>query len=153
MVSNSTNIFHLVSTDQITAIFQGKSRLILGREQEDTAPGGVEVDVEAGDVIVIPAGVSHRSLTSEDDYRYIGVYPEVGAQTTLFCELITHNLRTHQSGETFTVKEAKTWRTCAKRSAPFTRQTMTPYTAKMDHCLQYGDKARKVRKHSYCWVK
>lgn len=30
-----------------------------------------------GDVVVVPAGVSHRSLTSEGGYRYIGVYPEV----------------------------------------------------------------------------
>lgn len=73
------------SDNTISAIFQGKSRLILGREQDDAAPGGIEVDVAAGDVIVIPAGVSHRSLTSEDDYRYIGVYPEVSAQIFFLC--------------------------------------------------------------------
>lgn len=59
------------------AVFQGGSRLVLGRERHDTATGGVEVDVKAGDVIVVPAGVSHRSLSAYGDYRYIGVYPEV----------------------------------------------------------------------------
>lgn len=59
------------------AVFQGGSRLALGRERHETATGGVEVDVKAGDVIVVPAGVSHRSLSAYGDYRYIGVYPEV----------------------------------------------------------------------------
>ncbi|KAJ5211917.1 uncharacterized protein N7498_003563 [Penicillium cinerascens] len=54
----------------------GGSRLALGRERHETATGGVEVDVKAGDVIVVPAGVSHRSLSAYGDYRYIGVYPE-----------------------------------------------------------------------------
>lgn len=39
--------------------------------------GGVEVDVRVGDVVVVPAGVSHKSLTAQDGYRYIGVYPKV----------------------------------------------------------------------------
>jgi uncharacterized protein YjlB len=64
------------------AIVQGESRLVLGRSkpnegQEGT--GGVEVDVSTGDVVVVPAGVSHRSLTSSGGYRYIGVYPEVSS--------------------------------------------------------------------------
>lgn len=50
-----------------------------------TGSGGVEIDVGPGDVIVVPAGVSHFSISSEDDYRYTGVYPEVrevsGART------------------------------------------------------------------------
>lgn len=61
----------------IPAVLQGKSRLVLGRERHETATGGVEVDVSAGDVVVVPAGVSHRSLSAEGEYRYIGVYPEV----------------------------------------------------------------------------
>jgi uncharacterized protein YjlB len=39
--------------------------------------GGQEIDVRAGDVIVLPAGTGHCSLQSSRDYRYIGVYPEV----------------------------------------------------------------------------
>jgi uncharacterized protein YjlB len=64
------------------AIIQGSSRLVLGRQKPSDgqeSADGVEIDVEAGDVVVVPAGVSHRSLdgTSEGGYRYIGVYPEV----------------------------------------------------------------------------
>ena len=59
------------------AIIRGSSRLALGRAKEDKGTDGVEVDVCMGDVIVIPAGVSHRSLRSDDGFRYIGVYPEV----------------------------------------------------------------------------
>ncbi|OAK96063.1 hypothetical protein IQ06DRAFT_297547 [Phaeosphaeriaceae sp. SRC1lsM3a] len=69
------------NTHECYAIIQGESRLVLGRckpvdGQEGT--GGVEVDVSTGDVVVVPAGVSHRSLTSSGGYRYIGVYPETG---------------------------------------------------------------------------
>lgn len=62
------------------AIVQGESRLVLGRPKPVNGAegtGGVEVDVFPGDVVVVPAGVSHRSLTSSGGYRYIGVYPEV----------------------------------------------------------------------------
>lgn len=37
----------------------------------------MEVTVEAGDVIVFPAGTAHSSLHSSEDYQYVGVYPEV----------------------------------------------------------------------------
>lgn len=68
---------HHTNTIDLIAIFQGGSRLALGRERHETATGGVEIDVRAGDVVVVPAGVSHRSLSVYGDYRYIGVYPEV----------------------------------------------------------------------------
>ncbi|WYZ42404.1 hypothetical protein EsH8_VI_000103 [Colletotrichum jinshuiense] len=54
-------------------IFRGHSKLLIGKIQDGT---GVEVDVKAGDVIVLPAGTAHSCLESSPDYRYIGVYPE-----------------------------------------------------------------------------
>jgi uncharacterized protein YjlB len=57
-------------------IFRGESTLLLGRGQSDEH-GGLEVDVHAGDVIVLPAGTAHCCLQSTQDYRYIGVYPKV----------------------------------------------------------------------------
>ena len=57
-------------------IFQGHSKLLLGRIQDGN---GLEVDVKTGDVIVLPAGTAHSSLQSSPDYRYIGVYPQVGS--------------------------------------------------------------------------
>jgi uncharacterized protein YjlB len=41
---------------------------------------GLKVDVEAGDVVVLPAGTAHSSISSSPDYRYIGVYPYVSFQ-------------------------------------------------------------------------
>ena len=60
-------------------IIQGRSTLALGRERDEAATGGVEISVSTGDVVVVPAGVSHRSIDAEDGYRYIGVYPEVSS--------------------------------------------------------------------------
>jgi uncharacterized protein YjlB len=47
--------FHSV-THECYAVFKGKSRLLLGRGPLDDAEkdGGVEVDVEVGDIIVLP---------------------------------------------------------------------------------------------------
>ena len=61
--------------------------LALGREGDESAQGGVEVEVKAGDVIVVPAGVSHRSLNAEN-YRYIGVYPKVLLSCPRLCDNI-----------------------------------------------------------------
>jgi uncharacterized protein YjlB len=42
----------------------------------ETNPGRVETAVEEGDVIIIPAGVSHRLLkTLSGDFQMIGSYP------------------------------------------------------------------------------
>lgn len=79
-------------TNKSSAVFQGSSRLVLGRDRDDVdevGTGWLEVDVGPGDIIVIPAGVSHRSLTSEGDYRYIGVYPEVFRRPLSHPSLVT----------------------------------------------------------------
>jgi uncharacterized protein YjlB len=87
-----THHFHSV-THESYAAFKGRSRLLLDRGPLDGEDAGMEVDIEAGDVIVLPvrhidpqawwyfkadiiqAGVSHCSLTSEGDYSYVGLYP------------------------------------------------------------------------------
>ncbi|KAJ9307845.1 hypothetical protein DTO217A2_2601 [Paecilomyces variotii] len=63
------------NTHECYGVFQGESRLLLGCGQSDE-DGGLEVDVYAGDVIVLPAGTAHCCLQSTKDYRYIGVYPK-----------------------------------------------------------------------------
>jgi uncharacterized protein YjlB len=45
--------FHSV-THECYAVFQGSSRLLLGRGPLDDASGGIEVDLKRGDIIVLP---------------------------------------------------------------------------------------------------
>jgi uncharacterized protein YjlB len=57
-------------------VFRGESTLLIGCGHNDS-DGGQEIELSAGDVIVLPAGTGHCNLQSSKDYKYIGVYPEV----------------------------------------------------------------------------
>ena len=39
-------------------------------------PGGVKQTATAGDVIIIPAGVSHKNMNQSENFRVVGAYPE-----------------------------------------------------------------------------
>ncbi|KAI0476300.1 RmlC-like cupin domain-containing protein [Xylariaceae sp. FL0804] len=49
---------------EVLCVSRGRARLRFGG---DGNPGGVEAVVEAGDVMVVPAGVAHRLLSEEGD--------------------------------------------------------------------------------------
>lgn len=75
---------HYHSTShEVLGVYAGSAKLHLGGEQ------GQKVDVEAGDIIVIPAGVGHKNLGSSQDFGVVGAYPNGSS----------YDLKTGKSGE------------------------------------------------------
>ncbi|GHA16596.1 hypothetical protein GCM10007989_09560 [Devosia pacifica] len=54
---------------EVLGVFSGWARLMMG------GPQGRELLVEAGDIVVIPAGVAHQHVGSSDDFQLAGGYP------------------------------------------------------------------------------
>jgi len=54
---------------EVLGIFGGNVAVQLG------GPNGMVVDAQAGDVIIIPAGVAHKNMGSSSDFRCVGAYP------------------------------------------------------------------------------
>ncbi|HEV7232066.1 MAG TPA: cupin domain-containing protein [Bacteroidia bacterium] len=57
-------------THEVLGVISGKATLLLGGEN------GLQVRVEKGDVLLIPAGVAHRNLSPEHSLTCIGAYPD-----------------------------------------------------------------------------
>jgi len=55
---------------EVLGIFQGSARIQFG------GPGGVALLLEKGDVVIIPAGVAHKSIDVYDNFLCIGAYPK-----------------------------------------------------------------------------
>ena len=55
---------------EVLGIVRGSARVRFG------GPNGQAVDVEAGDVVVVPAGVAHRNEGASSDFLVVGGYPE-----------------------------------------------------------------------------
>lgn len=68
----STTHFHS-TTHEVLCISHGAARLLFGGEEN---PGSVEVTVEKGDVIVVPAGVAHRLIEDLGGFQMVGSYPD-----------------------------------------------------------------------------
>ena len=70
----STTHFHSTA-HEVLCISRGKARLCFGGEEN---PGKVEMQVEKGDVLILPAGVGHRlleDLTDSGGFEMVGSYP------------------------------------------------------------------------------
>lgn len=55
---------------EVLAVFDGRARVVLG------GPGGRQVGLETGDVVVLPAGTGHCLVESHAGFEIIGAYPE-----------------------------------------------------------------------------
>ena len=54
---------------EVLVVFRGHAEVQLGGDQ------GVTQKINAGDVVIIPAGVAHKNLGASDDFGIVGAYP------------------------------------------------------------------------------
>lgn len=57
------------NTHEVLGVYLGSAKLHMGGES------GINIDVSAGDIIIIPAGVGHKNLGSSRDFGVVGAYP------------------------------------------------------------------------------
>ncbi len=60
--------YHSVS-HEVLGVFQGTALLHMGD------PNGEKLNVEAGDILIIPAGVGHKCISHSEDFTVVGAYP------------------------------------------------------------------------------
>lgn len=62
---------HYHSTShEVLGVYSGSATVLFGGEQ------GITQEIQRGDVVLIPAGVAHKNLSSSDDFGVVGAYPE-----------------------------------------------------------------------------
>lgn len=64
------------NTFEVLGVISGSTRVLLGGDH------GKSVLLNTGDVLIIPPGIAHRNLRTEDSIKCIGAYPD-GIQYTM----------------------------------------------------------------------
>jgi uncharacterized protein YjlB len=54
---------------EVIGVYRGHARVLFGHT------GGIPLDLQAGDIVVIPAGTGHECLESSEDFHAVGAYP------------------------------------------------------------------------------
>lgn len=54
---------------EVLAVYSGNCHLMLGGDE------GIEFEINKGDVIIIPAGVAHKNISSSKNFKCVGAYP------------------------------------------------------------------------------
>lgn len=60
--------FHSIA-HEVVGVYKGSAQLHMGGEN------GEKLDVEAGDVLIIPAGTGHKQISASGDFAVLGAYP------------------------------------------------------------------------------
>ncbi len=55
---------------EVLGVYGGSARVQLGGDD------GIILEIAAGDVLIIPAGVAHKNLGASEDFRVVGAYPQ-----------------------------------------------------------------------------
>jgi uncharacterized protein YjlB len=58
------------NTHEVLGVYEGRATVQLGGDK------GVEVRLQKGDVLIIPAGVAHKNLDKENSLKCVGAYPD-----------------------------------------------------------------------------
>jgi len=76
--------FH-TTTHEALGIFRGSARVRFGASDKESAEevGAIEVDVAAGDALIIPCGVAHRCVEDRGGFMMVGAYPQGAKQWDL----------------------------------------------------------------------
>ncbi len=61
------------NTHEVLSVFSGSAKCCFGGEQNE---GRVELVLEQGDVVIVPAGVGHRLLEEHGSFQMVGSYPK-----------------------------------------------------------------------------